>query len=255
MPHRTFLAFIAPSLVVMLLFIALPILSVAYQSLFVEHEQVVATVENCGPFGCTTETRVDTEAMAALRAEQPMGRFNWLGTYTNASHLAFAEVGRDLARCARHRRRAQGDDEPALLQGAVLHGDLHRDRHPARHHPRLPDRARRQRCPEDPQGSGDLLLAPADDRDAADRQPRALLDDRQPRRDRRGPAAPLRRPRAVAQGVADADLARAVLLRRLAPRAVQLHRLLRRPADRSPTTRSSRRWSTAPAAGSASASW
>jgi ABC-type sugar transport system permease subunit len=92
MPHRTFLAFIAPSLVVMLLFIALPILSVAYQSLFVEHEQVVATVENCGPFGCTTETRVDTEAMAALRAEQPMGRFNWLGTYTNASHLAFAEV-------------------------------------------------------------------------------------------------------------------------------------------------------------------
>ena len=45
MPHRTFLAFIAPSLVVMLLFIALPILSVAYQSLFVEHEQVVTTVE------------------------------------------------------------------------------------------------------------------------------------------------------------------------------------------------------------------
>lgn len=92
MPHRTFLAFIAPSLVVMLLFIALPILSVAYQSLFVEHEQVVTTVESCGPFGCNTETRVDTEAMAALRAEQPMGRFNWLGTYTNASHLAFAEV-------------------------------------------------------------------------------------------------------------------------------------------------------------------
>jgi len=92
MPHRTFLAFIAPSLVVMLLFIALPILSVAYQSLFVEHEQVVTAVESCGPFGCNTETRVDTEAMAALRAEQPMGRFNWLATYTNASHLAFAEV-------------------------------------------------------------------------------------------------------------------------------------------------------------------
>ena len=51
----------------MLLFIALPIVSVAYQSLFVEHEQVVTTVESCGPFGCTTETRVDAAAMAELR--------------------------------------------------------------------------------------------------------------------------------------------------------------------------------------------
>ena len=41
MPHRTFLAFIAPSLFVMILFIALPIVSVAYQSLYVEHEQVL----------------------------------------------------------------------------------------------------------------------------------------------------------------------------------------------------------------------
>ena len=92
MPHRTFLAFIAPSLIVMLLFIALPILSIAYQSLFVEHEQVVTTVESCGPFGCQTETRVDAAAMAELREEQPMGRFNWLGTYANSSHLAFDEV-------------------------------------------------------------------------------------------------------------------------------------------------------------------
>jgi ABC-type sugar transport system permease subunit len=92
MPHRTFLAFIAPSLFVMLLFIALPIVSIAYQSLFVEHEQIVTTVESCGPFGCTSETRVDAAAMAELREAQPMGRFNWLGTYTNASHLAFDEV-------------------------------------------------------------------------------------------------------------------------------------------------------------------
>jgi multiple sugar transport system permease protein len=92
MPHRTFFAFIAPSLFVMLLFIALPIVSIAYQSLFVEHEQVMVTVENCGPFGCETQTRVDAAAMAELREEQPMGRFNWLGTYTNASHLAFDEV-------------------------------------------------------------------------------------------------------------------------------------------------------------------
>ena len=92
MPHRTFIAFIAPSLFVMLLFIALPILSVAYQSLFVEHEQVLITVENCGPFGCTEEVRVDASAMAEARAESPMGQYNGLGTYANPSHLAFDEV-------------------------------------------------------------------------------------------------------------------------------------------------------------------
>lgn len=94
MRHRTFLFFILPSLFVMLLFIALPIVSVAYQSLFVEHEQILVKVENCGPFGCTDEVRVDAAAMAKARAESPMGRFNWLGTYVNPSHLAFGEVGR-----------------------------------------------------------------------------------------------------------------------------------------------------------------
>lgn len=92
MPHRTFLGFIAPSLFVMLLFIALPIVSVAYQSLFVEHEQALVEVENCGPFGCEKEARVDDAAMARLREESPMGRFAWLATYANPSHLAFGEV-------------------------------------------------------------------------------------------------------------------------------------------------------------------
>ena len=93
MPHRTFLWFILPSLFVMTLFIAIPILSVAYQSLFIEHEQVLVAVENAGPFGTTTSMRVDTEAMAALREESPMGRFAGLGTYANRSHLAFVEIG------------------------------------------------------------------------------------------------------------------------------------------------------------------
>ncbi|MET0428156.1 MAG: sugar ABC transporter permease [Microvirga sp.] len=92
MPHRTFLTFILPSLFVMIVFIAMPIVSVAYQSLFVEHEQVMTSVQSCGPFGCTSEVRVDTAAMEKVRAEQPMGRFNWLGTYTNPGHLAFDEV-------------------------------------------------------------------------------------------------------------------------------------------------------------------
>ena len=46
----------------MILFIALPIISVSVQSLFVEHEQVMREVENCGPFKCTTVLQVDLEA-------------------------------------------------------------------------------------------------------------------------------------------------------------------------------------------------
>ncbi len=92
MPHRTFFWFILPSLAAMILFIALPIVSVVIQSLFVEHEQVLVTVENCGPFGCTEETRVDREATEQLRQEQPLGRFNGLGTYLNRGHLATQEL-------------------------------------------------------------------------------------------------------------------------------------------------------------------
>jgi multiple sugar transport system permease protein len=92
MPHRTFIWFILPSLAAMILFIALPIVSVVVQSLYVEHEQVLVTVENCGPFGCTEETRVDRDATAALREEQPLGRFNGLGTYFNRAHLATDEI-------------------------------------------------------------------------------------------------------------------------------------------------------------------
>ncbi|WP_102107938.1 carbohydrate ABC transporter permease [Oceaniglobus roseus] len=92
MPHKTFLFFIWPSLLAMILFIALPIGSVAYQSLFIEHEKILIEAKNCGPFGCTSQVSVDAEAMARLRAEQPAGRFNGLGTYTNPTHLATDEI-------------------------------------------------------------------------------------------------------------------------------------------------------------------
>lgn len=92
MPHKTFLAFIWPSLLAMVLFIAVPIISVAYQSLFIEHEKVLITHENCGPFGCKEEVTLDVEAMRELRQEQPMGRYNGLSTYTNSTHLAFSDI-------------------------------------------------------------------------------------------------------------------------------------------------------------------
>ena len=81
----------------MILFIALPIVSVFVQSLFVQHEQVLVISESCGPFGCKETTSVDLEATQKLREESPLGKFNGLGTYTNRSHLAFAEIGASWA--------------------------------------------------------------------------------------------------------------------------------------------------------------
>lgn len=93
MKHRTFFWFILPTLSAMILFIALPIVSVFNQSLHVQHEQVLIVTESCGPFGCTPTTTVDQEATRALREAQPLGRFNGFGTYINRNHLAFADVG------------------------------------------------------------------------------------------------------------------------------------------------------------------
>ncbi|TNC52881.1 sugar ABC transporter permease [Rubellimicrobium rubrum] len=96
MPHSTFFRFMFPSLLAMLLFIALPIVSIVVQSLFIEHEQVIVTSETCQPFGgCTSTSTVDSAATAQLRAEEPLGRFNGLGTYIDRNHLAFGEL-RDI---------------------------------------------------------------------------------------------------------------------------------------------------------------
>ena len=92
MPHRTFAWFMLPTLAAMILFIALPIVSVLVQSFFVEHEQVMVEVENCNPFKCETELAVDTTATQQLLEDAPLGRFNGLGTYGNRNHLAFAEI-------------------------------------------------------------------------------------------------------------------------------------------------------------------
>ena len=76
----------------MLLFIGLPIISSFFQSLHIEPEQILMEVEKCDPFGCKTETKVDIEATTKLQEEQPLGRFNGLGTYGDRNHLAFDEI-------------------------------------------------------------------------------------------------------------------------------------------------------------------
>ena len=92
MPHKTFFWFFFPSGLAMLLFIGLPIISSFFQSLHIEPEQILMEVEKCDPFGCKTETKVDIEATSKLQEEQPLGRFNGLGTYGDRNHLAFDQI-------------------------------------------------------------------------------------------------------------------------------------------------------------------
>lgn len=94
MKHRTFLWFILPSLTAMVLFIALPIVSVVIQSLYVEPPQVVVAAKTCGPFGCTDSATVDATATQKLRKEHPLGIFNGLGNYFDRDHLAASEVSK-----------------------------------------------------------------------------------------------------------------------------------------------------------------
>jgi ABC-type sugar transport system permease subunit len=93
MRHSTFFWFVLPSALAMFLFIALPIVSVFTQSLYVAHDQVVEEVETCAVFSCETELRVNAEATAQLYDEAPLGKFAGLSNYTNRSHLAFEELG------------------------------------------------------------------------------------------------------------------------------------------------------------------
>ena len=77
----------------MFVFIAMPLVSVVFQSLFIEHEQVMRVTKNCGPFGCKEEVSVDYEATQQLRDKNPLGQFNGFGTYLDRDHLAASEVG------------------------------------------------------------------------------------------------------------------------------------------------------------------
>ncbi|MCO4825412.1 MAG: sugar ABC transporter permease [Amylibacter sp.] len=92
MRHSTFFWFFLPTGLAMLLFIAFPIVSVISQSVFTPHEAVFVESENCGPFGCTTETTIDQDATAALREAKPLGQFVGLQIYLDRGHLATSEV-------------------------------------------------------------------------------------------------------------------------------------------------------------------
>jgi multiple sugar transport system permease protein len=81
-PHSTFFRFMGPSLLAMILFIALPIVSIVVQSLYIEHPQVIVSSETCQPFGGCTTTTVWTQP--PRRSCGPSSRWvgsTGLGTY------------------------------------------------------------------------------------------------------------------------------------------------------------------------------
>ena len=105
MKHKTFLMFFLPTATAMLLFIALPILSVIIQSVYAPHGQVIIEVENCTPFGCTKSTTVDQAATQALRESQPLGRFVGLSIFADRSHLAISEIRQSWSSATSRSRR------------------------------------------------------------------------------------------------------------------------------------------------------
>ena len=93
MRHSTFFWFVLPTATAMILFIALPIISVLLQSVHAPHQAVLVEVETCTPLvGCTVETTMDQEATKALRDAQPLGRFVGLDIFFDRGHLAVYEV-------------------------------------------------------------------------------------------------------------------------------------------------------------------
>ena len=207
MPHKTFFAFILPSLIAMVLFIALPIVSVVVQSFYVEHGRVLVEVENCQPFGgCTKEVRVDAEATAKLETGAAAGQVQRLRHLSQPRPSRGRRDRRDPFQQYRHRRRRHPHLQPAVLQGAGLHAGVLLRRDAARHGARLRHRAGGQHHPQADQGAGDLLFAAADDHHAAGRLADPLLDDPPAGHPRRHAPGRLQRPQPVAARLAGADL-------------------------------------------------
>ena len=77
----------------MVFFIAIPLLSVVFQSFQFKQELLeTREQEQCDPFGCTVSIVVDNEETSKIREAKPLGKFNGFGTYTDRNHLAVDEI-------------------------------------------------------------------------------------------------------------------------------------------------------------------
>ena len=98
MPHRTFFWFIAPSMIAMILLIALPLVGVTYQSMFREHQKPLKEVQNCtvdfmtNTQKCVTSVSVDLEK---LKEQKGVGEFVGLKLYGGYQLFAFEAIGKE----------------------------------------------------------------------------------------------------------------------------------------------------------------
>ena len=165
MKHRTFFWFFLPTALAMLLFIAMPIVSVITQSLHTAHDQVFIEVENCGPFGCEKEVSVDTEATEKIRRGTTAGQMGRPGPFI---WTGGTWPPQRLLKHGAHRLTSGSflstNQQPAILPGNVLHAHLHVRGHAAADHSRFHDCCGGQRTQSETQGAGDILFASAHDR-------------------------------------------------------------------------------------------
>ena len=98
MPHRTFFWFMAPSMIAMILLIALPLVGVTYQSMFREHQKPLKEVQNCtadfmtNTQKCVTSVSVDLEK---LKEQKGIGEFVGLKLYGGYQLFAFEAIGKE----------------------------------------------------------------------------------------------------------------------------------------------------------------
>ena len=93
MRHKTFFWFFLPTATAMLMFIALPIVSVITQSVYAPHKAVLIEVETCTPLiGCKIQTTIDQEATREQKEISPLGRFVGLEIFFDRGHLAVNEL-------------------------------------------------------------------------------------------------------------------------------------------------------------------
>ena len=133
MPHRTFFWFILPSALAMLLFIALPIVSVVVQSLFVEHRPGPDPVRKLRALRLHRDTSVDAAATADAARRGPAGPVQRAGHLCQSQPPGLCRTGAGLADHRQPWRLRVRDDEPAVLQGAGLHPGLYLRGHAAGH--------------------------------------------------------------------------------------------------------------------------
>ena len=98
MPHRTFFWFIAPSMIAMILLIALPLVGITYQSMFREHQKPLKEVQTCtadfltNTQKCETSVAVDFEK---LKKQKGIGEFVGLKLYGGYKLFAFEAIGKE----------------------------------------------------------------------------------------------------------------------------------------------------------------